>query len=155
MSVDTAPDLRLPELPAHDRVPHRTAVAAGRVVIGPDAFEALSSGRVAKGDVLRTAQIAGMLGARQASKLIPFAYDTPVTGIELTLEPDADQHAIEIRAIVKTSGTTGVEMEALTAVSVAALTVYDMLKSISKRIDITDVRLLAKTGGQSGSYLRA
>ena len=137
--------------------PHstRTAVAAGRVRVGEEAFGLIRSGNVRKGDVLSIAQIAGILAAKQASRLIPLCHDVQIKGIEVSLTLDEAEHAVEIRAYVKTNGPTGVEMEALTAVSLAALTVYDMCKSVSKRIEITDIRLLAKTGGQSGDYLRS
>lgn len=133
----------------------RTAVAAGRVRVGEEAFGLIQSGTIRKGDVLAVAQIAGILAAKQTSRLIPLCHDVQVKGIEVSLTLDEAEHAVEIRAYVKTSGPTGVEMEALTAVSLAALTVYDMCKSVSKRIEITDIRLLAKTGGQSGDYLRS
>lgn len=132
----------------------RTAVAAGRVRVGEEAFGLIAAGQVRKGDVLTTAQIAGILAAKQTSKLIPLCHDVHVNGVEVTLELNEAVQAVDIRAFVKTTGPTGVELEALTAVSIAALTVYDMCKSVSKRIDITDIRLLAKTGGQSGDYLR-
>ena len=103
---------------------------------------------------MTVAQIAGVLGAKQASRLIPLCHDVLLQNVEIDFELDADAAAVEIRAITKTEGATGVEMEALTAVSVAALTIYDMCKSVSKEIGITDVRLLAKTGGQSGDYRR-
>lgn len=130
----------------------RTAVAAGRVIVGDQAFQRITENNVRKGDVLGTAQIAGILGAKQTSKLIPLCHDVQVKGVELEFVPNEDDHAIDIRALAKTTGPTGVEMEALTAVSVAALTIYDMCKSISKAIQITDIHLLAKTGGQSGDY---
>jgi molybdenum cofactor biosynthesis protein MoaC len=133
----------------------RTAVAAGRVVVGGEAARLIESGGVRKGDVLTVAQIAGILGAKQTSRLIPLCHDVQVKGVEVTLTLDREAGVVDVRAFVKTIGETGVEMEALTAVSVAALTVYDMCKSITKAIAITDVRLLAKTGGQSGDYLRA
>ena len=133
----------------------RTAVAAGRVRVGDEAFGLIRSGNVRKGDVLSVAQIAGILAAKQASRLIPLCHDVQIKGIEVALTLDEAERAVEIRAYVKTNGPTGVEMEALTAVSIAALTVYDMCKSVSKRIEITDIRLLAKTGGQSGDYLRS
>lgn len=133
----------------------RTAVAAGRVVVGVQAAGLIAERGVRKGDVLTVAQIAGILGAKQTSRLIPLCHDVQVKGVEVTLTLDRAAGAVDVRAFVKTIGETGVEMEALTAVSVAALTVYDMCKSITQDIVVTDVRLLAKTGGQSGDYLRA
>jgi molybdenum cofactor biosynthesis protein MoaC len=133
----------------------RTAVASGRVRLGPEAFRLVKENKVKKGNVLTTAQIAGIMGGKQTSKLIPLCHDVALKGIDLELTLDEATTVVEIRAIVKTVGSTGVEMEALTAVSIAALTVYDMCKSVSKDISITDIRLLAKSGGQSGDFLRA
>ena len=130
----------------------RTAVAVGRVLLGAEAFGLVAENKNRKGDVLSTAQIAGILGAKQTSKLIPLCHDVAVKGVDVEFTLDDAEHAIEIRAFAKTVGATGVEMEALTAVSVAALTIYDMCKSVSKAITITDVHLLAKTGGRSGDY---
>lgn len=130
----------------------RTAVAAGRVVLGPQAFQLVQENKVRKGDVLGVAQVAGIMGAKQTSKLIPLCHDVQVKGVDIELLLNEDDHAVEIRAIAKTTGPTGVEMEALTAVSIAGLTIYDMCKSVSKEIVITDIHLLAKTGGQSGDY---
>lgn len=130
----------------------RTAVAAGRVLVGEEAYQLVTANKIRKGDVLATAQIAGIMGAKQTSKLIPLCHDVYVKGVDVEFTLNEDDHAIEIRAYTKTLGPTGVEMEALTAVSIAALTIYDMCKSVSKAIQITDVHLLAKTGGQSGDY---
>ena len=130
----------------------RTAMASGRVLLGEEAYALVAESKIHKGDVLSTAQIAGILGAKQTSKLIPLCHDVYVKGVDVELTLNPDDHAVEIQAFTKTVGPTGVEMEALTAVSVAALTIYDMCKSVSKAIQITDVHLLAKTGGQSGDY---
>ena len=132
----------------------RTAVARGRVLIGEEAFRLVQENRIRKGDVLSIAQVAGILGAKQTSRLIPLCHDVLLEGVDLDLELNETDFAIDVRAFVKTTGPTGVEMEALTAVSVAALTIYDMCKSVSKNIAITDTHLLAKTGGQSGDYRR-
>jgi|SRR6056297_798122 molybdenum cofactor biosynthesis protein MoaC len=132
----------------------RTAVARGRVLIGEEAFRLVEQNRIRKGDVLSVAQVAGILGAKQTSRLIPLCHDVLLEGVDLDLELNEEVFAIDVRAFVKTTGPTGVEMEALTAVSVAALTIYDMCKSVSKEIAITDTQLLAKTGGQSGDYRR-
>jgi cyclic pyranopterin monophosphate synthase len=132
----------------------RTAVAAGRVLLGEEAFRLVKENRVRKGDVMTVAQVAGVLGAKQASRLLPLCHDVLLQNVEIDFALDDEASAVEIRAITKTEGPTGVEMEALTAVSVAALTIYDMCKSVSKEIAVTDVRLLAKTGGQSGDYRR-
>lgn len=130
----------------------RTAVAGGRVLVGEAVFRLVAENKIRKGNVLTIAQIAGIMGAKQTSKLIPLCHDVSLNGVDLELSLHEDDFAIDIRALAKTLGHTGVEMEALTAVSVAALTVYDMCKSVSKGIRITDVHLLAKTGGQSGDY---
>jgi len=132
----------------------RTAVARGRVLIGEEAFRLVEQNRIRKGDVLGVAQVAGILGAKQTSRLIPLCHDVLLEGVDLELDLNEEAFAIDVRAFVKTTGPTGVEMEALTAVSVAALTIYDMCKSVSKEIAITDTQLLAKTGGQSGDYRR-
>ena len=137
--------------------PARTAVAAGRVEIGEAAFRQIEE-TLEKDDVLTVAQIAGITGAKLTSRLIPLCHSVQINGIdlELSLSDDDDEgdHAVVVRAYLKSTGPTGVEMEAMTAVSVAALTVYDMCKSITKDIEITEVRLLAKTGGSSGDYRR-
>lgn len=133
----------------------RTAVAVGRVLIGEQAFALVQENKIRKGDVLTIAQIAGIMGGKQTSKLIPLCHDVNLKGIDVELTLDEDNHAISIRAFAKTIGPTGVEMEALTAVSVAALTVYDMCKSVTKGIQITDIHLIAKTGGQSGDYRKS
>lgn len=130
----------------------RTALAAGRIVLGEAAFRRVESESLAKGDVLTTAQIAGILGGKQASRLLPLCHDVALKGIDVELSLDEDTLSIDVRAFVKTFGQTGVEMEALTAVTIAALTVYDMCKSVAKGARITDVHLIAKTGGQSGDY---
>lgn len=130
----------------------RTAVASGRVVLGKDAFTAIRDGAVHKGDVLTTAQIAGIQGSKQTSHLIPLCHDVQIDGVEIEFTMQEDDYAIDVRAFTKSVGLTGVEMEALTAVSIAALTIYDMCKSIARDIYIENVRLLAKTGGQSGNW---
>ncbi len=137
--------------------PHsvRTAVAAGTVRLGDEAFRRVQERAISKGDVLTVAQIAGILGAKQTSKLIPLCHDVQIKGVDVELTLSEAATAVDVRAFAKTMGATGVEMEALTAVSVAALTVYDMCKSVSKEIEITGIRLLAKTGGQSGDYRRS
>ncbi|MEL6612045.1 MAG: cyclic pyranopterin monophosphate synthase MoaC [Bacteroidota bacterium] len=133
----------------------RTAVASGRVLLGEASFSQVQEGTVKKGDVLSVAQIAGILGAKRTSQLIPLCHDVLLQNVDLDLDLDEERRSVEIRALTKAQGPTGVEMEALTAVSVAALTVYDMCKSIDREIRITDIGLLAKTGGQSGAYRRS
>ena len=132
----------------------RTAVAAGRVHVGAEALRLIRENALAKGDALVVAQVAGVLGAKQASRLIPLCHDVLLQNVIVEFELDDADGSVEVRAITKTDGPTGVEMEALTAVAVAALTVYDMCKSVSPTATITDVRLLAKSGGSSGDYRR-
>ncbi len=130
----------------------RTAVASGRVVVGEEAYALIRDRAVSKGDVLLTAQIAGILGAKQTSRLIPLCHEVSLRGVDVELTLADGDPAIDIRAFAKSVGPTGVEMEALTAVSVAALTIYDMCKSVSKSMRIDDIHLVAKTGGRSGDY---
>ena len=130
----------------------RTALASGRVILGEEAFRLVADNKVRKGDVLSVAQIAGIMGAKQTSKLIPLCHDVFVKGVDIDLTLNEADYAVEIRSYTKTIGATGVEMEALTAVAIAALTIYDMCKSVSKAIRVTDIHLLAKTGGVSGDY---
>jgi len=130
----------------------RTAVAVGRVHLGDEAFRRVKNHDISKGDVLTTAQIAGIMGAKETSSLIPLCHDATINGVEVDFTFNEEKKAIDIRAFTKSFGVTGVEMEALTAVSVAALTIYDMCKSVTKDIRIGDVHLRAKTGGQSGNW---
>jgi cyclic pyranopterin phosphate synthase len=128
----------------------REAVARGSVYFNAGTFRLIASGGAAKGDALTTAQLAGVMAAKRTHELIPLCHPLMLTAIEVSLEPDAGRHAVDITATVRTTGKTGVEMEALTAVSVAALTLYDMAKAAQKDIRISDIRLLRKTGGKSG-----
>jgi len=130
----------------------RTAVAVGRVQLGEEAFRRVRNHDIRKGDVLTTAQIAGIMGAKETSRLIPLCHDVSINGVEVDFTFNEEEEAIDIRAFTKSFGVTGVEMEALTAVSIAALTIYDMCKSVTKDIQISDVHLRAKTGGQSGNW---
>lgn len=136
------------------KVSCRTAEAAGRVFLNKETFDLIRTGGVKKGDVLTVAQIAGIMGAKQTPNLIPMCHPIGMDGVKLTLELDKNRCAVEIRARVTCTGRTGVEMEALTAVSVAALTVYDMCKAVQKDMVIGDIRLISKTGGVHGDYLR-
>jgi cyclic pyranopterin phosphate synthase len=128
----------------------REATARGAVYMNPETLSLIISGGAAKGDVVTTAQIAGIMAAKRTHELIPLCHPLPLTGIEVSLEPDEARGAIEITATVRTTAKTGVEMEALTAVSVASLTVYDMAKAAQKDMRIGDIRLVRKTGGKSG-----
>ncbi|WP_298848011.1 cyclic pyranopterin monophosphate synthase MoaC [uncultured Ruegeria sp.] len=133
-------------------VTDRVAVAAGHIRMATETFEIISEGRAKKGDVLGIARLAGIMGAKKTPDLIPLCHPLPVTkvAVELTLDPLLP--GVQIEATVKTSGQTGVEMEALTAVSTAALTVYDMTKAVDKAMEIGGIRVLLKDGGKSGRY---
>ena len=135
-------------------VSRRTAVAAGRVLVNEHTFALIQSGGMKKGDVLTVAQIAGVMGAKRTPDIIPMCHPILMDGINLELSLDEGRKSVEIRATVSCDGRTGVEMEALTAVSTAALTVYDMCKAVQKDMVITDIRLVSKTGGVHGSFLR-
>jgi len=130
----------------------RTAVAVGKVRLQVEAFQQVKDNTLRKGDVLSVAQIAGIMGAKETSRLIPLCHAVQIQSIDVELTLLEDEHAVEIRAFAKSIGPTGVEMEALTAVSIASLTVYDMCKAITKDITIDQIHLLAKTGGASGDY---
>ena len=132
----------------------RTAVAAGRVLMNRKTFELVRSGGVKKGDVLTVAQVAGIMGAKRTPDLIPMCHPILLSGVELELDLNEEMLSVDILATTACTGSTGVEMEALTAVSVAALTVYDMCKAVQRDMVIDDIRLLKKTGGQSGDFVR-
>jgi len=130
----------------------RQAVAAARVRMLPETFAAIEAGNAPKGDVLGTARLAGIMAAKQTANLIPLCHPLPISSVEVQVIPDAELPGYQIRATVKIKAETGVEMEALTAVSVAALTLYDMAKALEKSIAIESIRLVSKTGGKSGDY---
>jgi cyclic pyranopterin monophosphate synthase len=130
----------------------RTAVAEGNISVNRETFEAISNGKLKKGDVLATAQIAGIMAAKKTWDLIPMCHPLLLSHVDLDFEMDAESCIVKITATVKCAGTTGVEMEALTAVSVAALTIYDMCKAIQKDMVIGPCRLVHKSGGKSGVY---
>jgi len=131
----------------------REAVARGRVFLGEKVFPLVRDRNLPKGDLFGAARIAGILAAKRTPELIPLCHPLPLSQVEVHLELDAERQSLEIEARVKTVASTGVEMEALTAVAVAALTVYDMCKGIDKGIQITDIRLVKKTGGKSGEVI--
>lgn len=133
----------------------RTAVAAGRVLVSPETFALIRSGGMKKGDVLTVAQVAGVMGAKRTPDLIPMCHPVIIDGIDLSLHLDEERCSVEIEATVSCDGRTGVEMEALTAVSAAALTVYDMCKAVQKDMVISDIRLLKKSGGVHGDFTRS
>lgn len=131
----------------------RTATASARVTVSSQVFEAVVAGRVPKGDVLTTARVAGIMAAKRTADLLPLCHPLPLDAVEMDVRPEPPD-AIVVVATARTHARTGVEMEALTAVSVAALTVYDMCKSLQKDIEIGPIRLECKSGGRSGDYLR-
>ncbi len=133
-------------------VTHRTAVAGASVYVNENTFHLIKTGGVKKGDVLTVAQVAGIMAAKHTSDLIPMCHPVATDGIDLTLQLDESLFCVQIRASVSCDGRTGVEMEALTAAAVAALTIYDMCKAVQRDIVITDIQLLEKDGGIHGSY---
>lgn len=130
----------------------RIATARGCVKMLPETLALITEGTAKKGDVLGVARLAGIMGAKKTADLIPLCHPLPITKVAVELTPDADLPGVQIEATVKTTGQTGVEMEALTAVNVAALTVYDMLKAADKGMEIKDIRVILKYGGKSGRY---
>uniref|UniRef100_A0A8B9LLP1 cyclic pyranopterin monophosphate synthase n=2 Tax=Astyanax mexicanus TaxID=7994 RepID=A0A8B9LLP1_ASTMX len=135
-------------------VTRRTATASARVILGPKAFKLVRANQLSKGDALAVAQLAGIMGAKQTSSLIPLCHPLPLDHATVTMELQEEGHLAMVMATCQTTGRTGVEMEALTAVSVAALALYDMCKAVSRDIVITDIKLLSKTGGQRGDFQR-
>ncbi|MEL7397416.1 MAG: cyclic pyranopterin monophosphate synthase MoaC [Pseudomonadota bacterium] len=133
-------------------VTHRLAQATGHVKMAKETFDMITEGRAKKGDVLSVARLAGIMGAKKTSDLIPLCHPLPITKVGVDLIADPDLPGIQITATVKTTGQTGVEMEALTAVSTAALTVYDMVKAVDKAMQIGGIRVILKEGGKSGRY---
>lgn len=133
-------------------VTDRIAVAEGFVKMRPETLDLITEGRAKKGDVLSVARLAGIMGAKKTAELIPLCHPLPITKVALDLTADPDRPGVRVEATVKTSGQTGVEMEALTAVTTACLTVYDMVKAVEKSMVIEDIRLVLKDGGKSGRY---
>lgn len=136
-------------------VTRREATARAVVFMQPETARLIASGGVAKGDVLAVAQVAGVMGAKRTPDLIPLCHPLPITGVDMAFDLDVEHARLEIRATVRVTGRTGVEMEALTAVSVAALTVYDMCKAVDRGMTISDIQLVHKAGGKSGEFVRA
>ncbi|MEA3487282.1 MAG: cyclic pyranopterin monophosphate synthase MoaC [Thermodesulfobacteriota bacterium] len=132
----------------------REAVASGMVLMRPDTVRAVESGGVSKGNVYTTAKIAGIMAAKKTSDIIPMCHPLELTGIDVDFSSDIEKGEITITARVRTFNRTGVEMEAMTAVSVAALTIYDMCKSADRAIVLSDIKLLKKSGGKSGAFVR-
>ena len=131
----------------------RVAVAGGSVVMRPETLQLIIEGNVKKGDVLTVAQMAGVMAAKRTSELIPLCHPLLINHVSVTCTPNPAESRIDIKASVRFTGKTGVEMEALTAVTVAGLTIYDMVKAVDRSMRLTDIRLLAKSGGRSGEYV--
>ncbi len=134
-------------------VTSRTATARGSVVMAADTLALITEGRAKKGDVLAVARLAGIMAAKKTPDIIPLCHPLALSKVSVELTPNLADHCVDIEATVKVTGKTGVEMEALTAVSAAALTVYDMVKAVDKAMRLTEIRLVHKDGGRSGKYL--
>lgn len=132
----------------------REAVACGNVYMKRETLQRVNEGTIKKGDVLSVAQVGGIMGCKKTSDIIPMCHPIMITGCDISFNLDFDKNRVEITATVKNTGQTGVEMEALTAVTVAGLTIYDMCKAIDKEMVISDVMLMKKSGGKSGLYQR-
>jgi cyclic pyranopterin phosphate synthase len=135
-------------------VTHRVAVASGKICMRTETLALIQEGGHEKGDVLATARIAGIMAAKRTADLVPLCHPIPVTKVEVVLTLDPQANCVNCRARVETRGQTGVEMEALTAVQIALLTIYDMCKGVDRGMTITDVKLMEKSGGRSGSWVR-
>ena len=133
-------------------ITERVAIAGGQIKMKPETLAIVKSGTAKKGDVITVAEIAGVMATKQTANLIPLCHPLPITGAKIEIEPDDVLPGLYVTARIKTTGQTGIEMEALTAVSVTCLTIYDMLKAVDKAMQITDIELLEKTGGKSGTY---
>jgi len=133
-------------------ITRREAVAGGWISMTPATYALVLAGKMGKGDVLGVARLAGIMAAKRTSELIPLCHNLVLSGVTVDFEPEPARHRVTIRASVRCQGETGVEMEALTAVSIAALTIYDMCKAVDKGMVIGEIRLLGKTGGKSGDY---
>ena len=149
--VDASGNVRMVDV-GRKRVTRREAVARGTITIAPEALELIRSGRIAKGDPLQAARLAGIMAAKRTADLIPLCHSLPLSHVEVDLRALGDGY--EIEACARTTAQTGVEMEALTAVAAAALTIYDMVKAVDKTMVIGEIRLIKKTGGRSGAYQR-
>jgi cyclic pyranopterin phosphate synthase len=135
-------------------VTEREAVAEGVIRMRPETLAQILEGGHKKGDVLAVARVAGIMAAKKTAELIPLCHPIPITAIEVELTPDEKQSAVQCRAWVRTQAQTGIEMEALVAVEIALLTIYDMCKAVDRSMEITGIRLLSKTGGKSGAWIR-
>lgn len=130
----------------------RIATAKGRIIMASETLAVIANGTAKKGDVLGIARIAGIMAAKKTADLIPLCHPLPITKVTIDLTVNTAENCVDIEATIKTTGQTGIEMEALTAVSVTALTVYDMVKAVDKAMQITDIRVVLKDGGKSGLY---
>jgi cyclic pyranopterin phosphate synthase len=151
--IDKKGKARMVDVTAKE-ITEREAVAKGSIFMEKDTLKAILANEIKKGDVLGTAKIAGIMAAKKVGDLIPLCHPLNIDSVDILFEPIRKTNCIDITAIAKASGKTGVEMEALAAVSVAALTIYDMCKAMDKGMIISDIRLIKKTGGRSGTYLR-
>ena len=151
--LDDKGQARMVDVSAKD-VTIRLATARGRITMTAETLAMITEGRAKKGDVLAAARIAGIMAAKKTHELIPLCHPLLISGVSVDFAPDTKASAIEVEATVKIEGKTGVEMEALTAVSVACLTIYDMCKSADRAMRIGDIRLIEKSGGKSGHYSR-
>jgi len=132
----------------------REAVAAGSVTMMPETLKLILDRKISKGDVFAVARVAGIMAAKRTAEIIPLCHTLGLTSAEIAFEPDKASSRVNITATVRTSGRTGVEMEALTAVAAAGLTIYDMCKAVDRAMTVTDIRLMKKTGGKSGTFER-
>lgn len=139
---------------SHKHVTARQATARAVVTMQPETARMIAAGQMAKGDVLSVAQVAGVMGAKRTPDLIPLCHPLSLSGVDMSFDLDIDRAQLEIRATVRVTSRTGVEMEALTAAAVAALTVYDMCKAVDRAMSIGSVELLHKVGGKSGEFVR-
>ncbi len=144
-------EARMVDVSAKD-VTSRTAIAEGFVSMAPETLDLILKGKAEKGDVLATARIAGIMGAKRTHELIPLCHPLPVTQVKVDFTPSRDPSGITVQATAKVEGKTGVEMEALTAVSISCLTLYDMCKAVDRAMSFSGIRLIEKTGGRSGDY---
>ena len=149
--IDAKGEARMVDVSAKPAT-ERTAVAEGRVVMSKSTLELITSGNAKKGDVLATARIAGIMAAKRTSELIPLCHPLALSKVTLDISPDPRLPGCRVQSTVKVTGPTGVEMEALTAVSVACLTIYDMIKAVERGVRIEGIRLVEKSGGKSGRY---
>ncbi|MGV1014869.1 MAG: cyclic pyranopterin monophosphate synthase MoaC [Methyloceanibacter sp.] len=151
--LDDKGEARMVDVSAKD-ITSRTAKAEGFVTMASETLDLILSGTVPKGDVLATARIAGIMAAKRTAELIPLCHPLPLTQVTIDFEPSRDPPGLRVEATAKVEGKTGVEMEALTAVSIACLTIYDMCKAVDRAMSFSGIRLVEKTGGRSGNFRR-